>query len=193
MTEITRKSWKQPIPTDLDTLTKGDVFASTLLAELLRRCVNSDKTVYVDEVPIQLKRGECVCGSFELAKRFGLKKSEHRRVTRKLCKLENPLNLLTKRKSFNCSVISINNYDALVNMTSRLTKQRPNGDQTVTTYKSVKSDKKEMENSLLRKKSLNHKQLASEMRDEDLIANINDHTKEIPQEYFLEAKERKLL
>ena len=68
--------WKQPIPTNLKELTLGNVFCATLFAELIRRATNKPEgaDVMVGDSWISLKRGQCICGRYELAKHFGLKR-----------------------------------------------------------------------------------------------------------------------
>jgi len=107
-------TWKQPIPTDLVNLTGGNKFAANVFGFLLLRASNSDTTVYIEGTPISVKRGECVCGRYELAECFGLERNESMRIARILEKLEKSFQLVSKRKSKNCSVITIKNYDELI-------------------------------------------------------------------------------
>jgi len=107
-------TWKQPIPTDLVNLTGGNKFAANVFGFLLLRASNSDTTVYIEGTPISVKRGECVCGRYELAECFGLERNESMRIARILEKLEKSFQLVSKRKSKNCSVITIKNYDEIV-------------------------------------------------------------------------------
>ena len=106
--------WKQPIDTDLARFTKGNVFAATVLMELIRRASNIDREIQVNDTWISVKRGQCIVGRFELAKYFGLKKNEASRIQRILDKLENTYQQIHKRKSKDCSIITILNYDSLV-------------------------------------------------------------------------------
>lgn len=140
-------TWRQPIPTDLKDLTKGNEFCATLFAELLRRATNKSEgaEVQVGDYWIYLKRGQCTCGRFELARHFGLKRKEAQRVYRALKKLEEVHNLIEINKSKDCSIITIINYDELVDMKTSdeqsMIKQRTNNEQSMNTNKSVKSGK----------------------------------------------------
>ncbi len=136
-------AWKQPIPTNLDDLCDGDLFASTIMLILLSRAANKRTNVYVDNVAITLERGQCICGRFELAKRMGLNKNQSLKIQRILAKLEKSNNLLNKRKGLNCTIITIKNYDELVKMNNQMNKRRTIDEQSMNTNKSVKSDKKE--------------------------------------------------
>ena len=131
--------WKQPIPTNIDELCLGDEFAATIFMRLLLRARQSDGCVYVEGVPILLKRGQCICGRFELAACFGIPRRCSKRVSRKLTFLEKTTKLLTKRKSLNCSIVTILNFDELTSMTNQMTNRRPIDDQSMTTNKSVKN------------------------------------------------------
>lgn len=106
-------NWKQPIPTNIDELTKGDKFAATIFEKLLLRAANKLHMVYIGDTEIWLERGQCICGRYELAKCLGLKRSEAGRVQRKLDMLVKRFKLIDKRKSLDCSVITIRNYDEL--------------------------------------------------------------------------------
>ena len=140
-------SWRQPIPTDLKELTLGNEFCATLFAELLRRATNKMEgaEVKIGDSWVFLNRGQCICGRFELAKHFGLKKKESQRVSRALKKLEETHKLIKIRKSKDCSVITIKNYDELVEMKTSneqsMNKQRTNNKQSINTNKSVKNKK----------------------------------------------------
>ena len=133
-------SWKQPIPVEIPSL-KGDLFAITVFQKLLIRCSNNPRTTYVGDIPIELLRGQCIVGRNELAKCFGLKQKESSRIRRILNKLQNTAKLITKRKSLNCSIVTILNYDDWVGMTEQTTKRTPNVDQTTATNKKAKSEK----------------------------------------------------
>lgn len=131
--------WKQPIPTNIDETCKGDEFAATIFEKLLLKSANSKRVIYIEGVPIQIQKGDCIFSQIKWAKYFGLKKSEHRRVSRKIVKLEKTYKLITKRKSINCTVVTILNYDKYIEMTNQTTYQRRNGDRTMTTYKNNKN------------------------------------------------------
>jgi len=137
------KSWKQPIAVEISPI-KGNVFATTVFQKLLIRCSNEDRTVYIDDItPIELHRGQCVVGRYELAKCFGLKRNESGRVRTVLDKLENSAKLITKQKSLNCSIVTILNYDNWVEMTKLETNHQPNESQSIATNKSEESVKTE--------------------------------------------------
>jgi hypothetical protein len=109
-------AWKQPIDTELDKLTKGNLFAATVLMELIRRASNSERAVYFNDICIHLNKGECICGRYELAARFGLKRREAGRVQRALVKLEKRYNAIHRRKSKDCSIVTVLNYDVLTDI-----------------------------------------------------------------------------
>lgn len=106
-------AWKQLIPTNLDDLCHGDTQASTILLILFYRAAHEDRTVMVNNSPVDIKRGECIVGSFELAKRLYLHKNENLRCYRKLVRLEKVHNLVKIRRHQYCSVVTILNYDKL--------------------------------------------------------------------------------
>lgn len=135
-------SWRQPIPTNLRSHCNGDEFAATLLEKLLLRAKNTDMVEYVNNIPVFLKRGQAICGRFELARCFGLKKNEADRVRRKLNDLEEIHKQITKQKSRDCTIVTIVNYDEFVKMTKQIPNQQPIHDQTITTNKSEQSVKK---------------------------------------------------
>lgn len=138
-------TWKQPIPTNLPDLTKGDAFAATILAILILRATNKESVVYAGDTPITLKRGQCIVGRYELAKCLGMKQKESLRIQRILTKLENSLQLINKRKSKDCSVITIKNYDDLTKFEPSdepsVNNQRTISEPSMNTNKSVKSEK----------------------------------------------------
>ncbi len=130
--------WRQPIPVKIPQL-DGNKFASTVFQLLLIRCANQSQTVYVGNSSIDLTRGQCVVGRNEMAKCFGLKSNETSRIRNILKKLENKYKLITKRKSKNCSIITVIKYDDWVDMTKQTANQRPNKDQSKTTNKNDKN------------------------------------------------------
>jgi hypothetical protein len=132
--------WKQPIPVEIPQL-KGDKFATTVFQILLLRCSNENRTVYVGDSTVELQRGQCVCGRYELAKCFGLKRKESARIRNVLSKLQITAKLITKRKAKDCSVITVLNYDEWVEMTKLPNNQTPIQDQSNATNKSDKSAK----------------------------------------------------
>lgn len=136
-------NWKQPIPTNLVDYTNGDKFAATLLMVLISRVSNKENTAYINNVPISLHRGQCICGRFELARCFGMKKGEEGRVQRKLERLVNPLKLITKQKSRDCSIVTINSYDELIKMKTSdeqsINKRQSYNNRATDTNKSVKN------------------------------------------------------
>jgi len=138
-------NWKQPIPTNLEELTKGDKFAATIFEKLLLRAANKPHMVYIGDTEISLERGQSVCGRYELAKCFGMKQSEAGRVQRKVKKLASPLKLINKQKSRDCSVITILNYDELTRFEpsdeQSVDNQQTNHRPSVNTNKSVKNGK----------------------------------------------------
>ncbi|MBI3887583.1 hypothetical protein HY310_00765 [Candidatus Microgenomates bacterium] len=136
--------WKQPIPTNLKDLTKGNLFAATVFAELIRRGANSDTEIILEGNWLNVSRGQCICGRFELAKCFGLKENESGRIQRILNKLEKTYKLIDKRKSLNCTIVTIKNYDELIcfdqSNKSDATNRRPIDNQSTDTNKSVKNE-----------------------------------------------------
>lgn len=150
--------WKQPIPVLCTLLTNGNKFAATVFKELLSRAANADKTVYVGDVPVFLKRGQCVCGKYELAKCFGLKRNEANRIHRILKKLEKVNHLVNKQKHQNCSIVTIKNYDRLVRFEQpselSVNHRRTIGEPSTNTNKSIKS--KENVNTVGITKLINH-------------------------------------
>lgn len=141
--------WKQPIPVEIPQL-NGDKFATTVFQKLLLRCSNENRTVYVGDSTVELKRGQCVCGRYELAKCFGLKRKESARIRNVLSKLQKTAKLITKRKAKDCSVITVLNYDDWVEMTKLPNNQTPIQDQSNATNKIdkiVKNNKVKLSNS----------------------------------------------
>lgn len=138
-------SWKQPIPADLEKYTFGDKFAATLLSIFLRRARNEEGTVQLDDLTVFLKRGQCICGRYELAQSLGLKKKEASRVQRKLELMEKQYKLIDKQKNRNCSVITIHNYDELVSFEQTkeliVNSPKPNNGLTTITNKSDEIEK----------------------------------------------------
>lgn len=130
-------SWKQPIPVEVPQLV-GDEFALTVFQKLLLRCANEPRTVYVGDAPVDLLRGQCVVGRFELAKCFGLKREESSRIRRILTKLEKKAKLITKRRSINCSIVTVINYDSWTSMTTPIAMPTPYQNQTTATNQNAK-------------------------------------------------------
>ena len=133
-------TWKQPIPVTFTEL-KNDPFADNLFAYLIRRARNEDGEIEVHGEIISLKRGQLIVGRTKLAKAFGLKESEQGRVVRKLTRLQKVNNLVNIEGRKYCTVVTIKNYDSIVNMNTQMNNWRLTGEQLVNTNKSVKSGK----------------------------------------------------
>lgn len=138
-------NWKQPIDTNLIELCKGDKFATTVFEKLLLRTSNSDKTYYINSEPIFLKRGQCFCGRFELGEWFGLSRGQSIKIQRILARIEKVYHLMNKQKTRNGSIITIHNYDKLVEFEQSneqsMNNQRTIKEQSTNTNKNVKSEK----------------------------------------------------
>jgi hypothetical protein len=145
-------TWKQPVPVHIPEL-RNDPFGETLFQKLIIMASNENREFEIEGTPISVKRGDVVIGRKMLAKMFGLKKSEEQRVYRKLIKLGKTNKLLIKRKSLNCSIVTLNNFDQLVEMNNPTINQQTNDEQTVNTYKNEKSKKSEVESEVILKQS----------------------------------------
>lgn len=151
-------TWKQPIPVSIPELA-GDPFGETLFQVILLRCRTTDGNVTrPDGSTIFLKRGQCLVGRYELARRFGLDipnnkgggRDSSKRIARKLENMEKVTRLLTRQQNKDCSVVTVLNFDTYVTLDQTvdqsLTRPRPGRDQAATTNKSdknVKNDIKE--------------------------------------------------
>ena len=134
------KGWRQPIPTDLGF--GGDEAAETVFILLLHSAANSDQTVSIDDQYIKLKRGQAIFGRYVYAKKLGLKRNEAGRCTRILNRLHKQHNRIDIRPTNKCTVVSIYNYDELVNMNNNLNNTQTTDKQQIDTHKNVKNVKK---------------------------------------------------
>jgi len=91
----------------------GNEFAATVMEKLILRAMPMDGFVYLNGEPIFLKKGQAICNRFELANCFGIKRSQSGRIQRILSFLEKTVNLISKQKHRNCSIITIINNDLL--------------------------------------------------------------------------------
>lgn len=107
---------KQPIPTNLKDVCNGNEFAATVMEKLILRAKSEDGYIYPNGEPVFLKIGQCFCGRFELARCFGLKRSQAGKIQRILDFLQNSIQLINKQKSRNGSIITILNYGGLTNV-----------------------------------------------------------------------------
>lgn len=114
-----RWGWKQPIPTKLKDVFKNDYFSKFIFIELMLRARNSAEE-YIKEGSrrdlIMLQRGQCVCGETEIGTMFG--KSRQWGASR-LHDLEKRYNLISILKTTKGTVITIQNYDDLVDISSQ--------------------------------------------------------------------------
>jgi hypothetical protein len=135
-------SWKQPIPVTIDGLSKKE---QSVMQRILLRCRNETGFATIDGAEIKLERGECIIGRYEFAEEFLLKRKESMRVQRIVDKLVKVNKLMSKRKSLNCTIITIHNYDSLVSI-EQTNEQSPSNHRAIdepsmSTNKSDKSDK----------------------------------------------------
>ena len=135
-------SWKQPIPVTIEGLSKKE---QSVMQKILLRCRNETGFATIDGVEIKLERGECIIGRYEFAEEFLLKRKESMRVQRIVDKLVKVNNLMSKRKSLNCTILTVHNYDSLVSIEQTnepsASNRRAIDEPSMSTNKSDKSDK----------------------------------------------------
>lgn len=129
-------SWKQPIPTNLKEIFGGDYLGMNLYVWLLLNSANKDGN-FTDprHKIVAVKRGQTIFGRNEYGKLLNCSPKTAERTLSRICL--NPVLKLTKQATTNFTVVTIENYDEIVEMT----KQRPSNDQAMTTSKSVKNNK----------------------------------------------------
>ena len=140
------KSWRQPIPVTIPEL-KNDPFGELLFQRLVLKARDEPGYVEVEGVPIWLERGEVIFGRETWAVAFGASRNlneqsaQAQRVYRRLIKLEKVNNLINKRKSLNCSIVTIKNYDEVIQMNKPMNNRQTIDEQSMNTNKSAKSVK----------------------------------------------------
>jgi len=139
-------SWKQPIPTDIYDIFGDDHLARDLYIHLLLRSQNSDMEhpKHYKGKPYQLKRGQAIFGRNEYSKLLRCSGSGLRHA---LDRLEKRYSRVTSKPSPDHTVITILDYDFIIEMDKQKTKQRPSKGQAKDTLKSVKSDKSDKDKS----------------------------------------------
>lgn len=149
--------WKQPIPTNLIEIFKGDKFKSTIFTILLLRARNEDTIYYFEDgESVLLKRGQCVVGRYDLAQCLGLKRKESLRCYRKLKSIEKADKLLNLQKYKDCSIVTIHDYDEIIRFEQSsehsVNNLRTINEQSMNTNKSVKSGENIRDKSLIEDK-----------------------------------------
>lgn len=142
-------AWKQPIPTNLETIFGEDYRLIQLFKELLYRACNVDCRLSLDSKKfVSLKRGQVLFGRNKFGEYLCWDARSTSRSLDRLVLYTNPQNmtkLVTKQSTTNYTVVTILNYEEWVSLDQAddqaVTKQRPSSDQAVTTSKSIKSDK----------------------------------------------------
>lgn len=130
-------SWKQPIPTDLDSVFGTDYKCQYLYIQLLLRSANKDG-FFTDEKTkrtFAIKRGQVVFGRNKWSKIIGVSPATVERLLHKISGIYQKVSY-SAQQGF--TVVSINNYDEVTEMSD----SRASGELVVSTSKSVKSVKK---------------------------------------------------
>lgn len=133
-------SWKQPIPTDLDTVFGEDYLSMNLYIHLLLNAAIKDG-FWTDEKTkrtFAVKRGEVVFGRNRWCKKIGVSPKTVERVLHKISEKYQKVTYSTEQ---NFTRVSIINYDEILDMTS----WRPIDDPLMTTSNivNIKEIKKE--------------------------------------------------
>jgi len=128
-------SWKQPIPTNLETIFGEDYASQLLYRELIYRACNEDAVLTLDGKKfVTLKRGQVLFGRNKYGKYLGWDDMKVSRTLTKICEIYKKVSI---QPSKNYTIVSIENYDEVVDMS----KQRASSEQAVSTSKSVKNNK----------------------------------------------------
>lgn len=141
-------NWKQPIPTGLEQIFGEDYRAMQLYKELIYRACNQNTTAIINKKIIPVRRGQTIYGRMKFAQYLCW---DDKTCDRALERVHQTYNLVTMQRGRNFTVVTINNYDDLINMTMQRVKKRPSKGTSddlreglqMTTSKSVKSDKSE--------------------------------------------------
>jgi len=139
-------TWKQPIPTNVVEMCRGNKFDSVVYMLLLLRARTTPETYYLPSGGyVYLERGQSFCGRFELAEYLGLTETQSGQIQRSLSRLQKPDELIDKQKTRNGSIVTIKNFDEVIRMDKQTDNQQTNHRQTIDTYKTVKSVKSDRE------------------------------------------------
>lgn len=147
-------AWKQPIPTNLEADFGDDSIAFSLYILLFYKACNKDTVVnFGGNKLIELKRGQTVFGRNKWKNYFGISSSGIEKI---LKRLEKVTGKVTCERTANCTVVTIKNYDELVSMSQAEEQvsnksvtsewQVSNTSKSIKSDKSVKIDKKKIEN-----------------------------------------------
>jgi uncharacterized phage protein (TIGR02220 family) len=135
--------WKQPIPTNLDEVFGDDKIAMMLYILLVLRASNSDTTKFYSGKYLNIKRGQAIFGRNSTSKYFGLSPSGIEKVLKRL----EVTGKVTCKKSYNCTLVTISEYDSVVAMEQakeqESNRQVTGKEQASNTNKSVESVKNE--------------------------------------------------
>ncbi len=111
---IHKKGWKVLIPANLaEKYCGGNLFAETVLSILIRRARTVPGIIQHRGGTINLNRGQCICGRYELAKRLGLKRNEALRVQRVLKRLEKDYEQIKIKRIRQSSIITVLYFDEI--------------------------------------------------------------------------------
>ncbi len=135
-----RKSWKQPIRTEMKEFGE-DESARTLYILLLVSAANSEQKVMVDNQIITLQRGQVIYGRYSYAEKMGIKPNESHRVSRMLSRLVKTHNKIDIKPSNKCTVVTIKNYEEETRMDNKTDIKQTTDRQQTDTHKSDKSVK----------------------------------------------------
>ncbi|HWY79102.1 MAG TPA: hypothetical protein VNW29_01970 [Candidatus Sulfotelmatobacter sp.] len=136
-------SWKQPILTGLESIFGEDYRCMQLYKELIYRANNTSGTsVSIKKragvsITVILQRGEVLYGRIKFASYLVW---DDKTCDRALIKLEKVYKLVTNKRTRNYTVVTIKNYNQVVDMTKQMSNIRPTFDQDTTTSNNDKSE-----------------------------------------------------
>lgn len=129
-------TWKQPIPTNLESIFGNDKRGMVLYVFLLLNASNTDsKIIDTSGREVDIKRGQSIFGRDRYSEILGCSPKTAERTLSKICL--NSVLKMTKKATTSFTVVTFENYDEITTMTNK----RPTNDQQMTTSKNIKSVK----------------------------------------------------
>jgi len=129
---MTQPSWKQPIPTDLESEFGDDKQAFVLFVLLLLKAANDLQTVKLGKKLIELKRGQTIFGRNKFAEYFGFSPHTCERILKRLQKAYNKVSISPIKGNY--TIVAIENYDSLTTfeqpLSNKVSNRRASGEHT---------------------------------------------------------------
>lgn len=175
------KSWKQPIPTNLDAVFGEDYLAQEIFIFALLHATNEEHVVNRNGKFTKLQRGQCYATITHLAERFG---KDRETINRALERLGTVYNALHNKVDHFGVVMTIQSYDEIIKLHNDTRNNSSMNPQTTLNNSPMLPQRTNINNNVKNNKQIKKKKFFNNISQYPKLANITDEVmEELAEQY----------